>query len=173
MGQRLAVMKFNGTQWAAAADNDGAATVGDLTAASSKVTVTGGTGAVIGSGASVDVNESNLTVDDIPDKQIAFGNSFGTGITSDYDIKANTAITNSTINKTYAIRIEANGASGVGVDSLAAGSYAFATTNSDASSSDVTSSCFVRENAGVAGDIKMLFCETGMAYPALTHSLTL
>lgn len=150
------VMKFNGTQWAAAADNDGAATVGDLTAASSKVTVTGGTGAVIGSGASVDVNESNLTVDDIPDKQIAFGNSFGTGITSDYDIKANTAITNSTINKTYAIRIEANGASGVGVDSLAAGSYAFATTSSDASSSDVTSSCFVRENAGVAGDIKML-----------------
>lgn len=148
------LLKWNGTQWAPGTDN--AATLGNLTAASSKVTITGGTGAVIGAGSTVDVNETNLTINDIPDKQIAFGNSGSDGITSDWDIKVNTPISSGTINKTFALRVEANGASGVVVDSLPAAGYGLSVTSFDATSSDVYASYFIRESAGVGGDMKMM-----------------
>lgn len=140
------VLNWNGTQWAPAA-------TGNLTAASTKTTITGGTGAVIGSGATVDVNESNLTVDDIPNKQVAFGNTGSTGITSDWDIKANTTISGGSISSTYGLKVSANGASGFGVDSVPAGSYAFAASTWDGTTSDVYMLSMVRESVGVAGDI--------------------
>jgi hypothetical protein len=148
------ILKWNGTQWAPATDN--AATVGNLTAASSKVTVTGGTGAVIGAGATVDVNESNLTMDDIPINQIAFGNSGSTGITSDADIMVNTALSGGTINKTYGIKVKAGANSGVVVDSLTSAGYGFGVAASENTTNDIIAAYFNREGINVAGDIKIL-----------------
>lgn len=58
------VLKWNGTAWAPAADNVGSVTGQNLTAGSTKVTITGGTGTVL-SAASVDVNEANLSLNNI------------------------------------------------------------------------------------------------------------
>jgi hypothetical protein len=56
------VLKWNGSTWAPA--SDAGATAENLTAASPKVTVAGGTGAVL-SAATVDVNEANLSLNNI------------------------------------------------------------------------------------------------------------
>lgn len=56
------VLKWNGTAWAPAAD--AGASSANLTAASSKVAITGGTGAVL-TAATVDVTEANLTLNNI------------------------------------------------------------------------------------------------------------
>ncbi len=47
------LLKFNGTAWACGNDNIGAAATADLTSVTPGVTVTGGTGAVLGSGTSI------------------------------------------------------------------------------------------------------------------------
>jgi hypothetical protein len=49
------IMKFNGSSWVCAADNNNGGTNGNLTSSTSGVTITGGTGAVLGTGATVDI----------------------------------------------------------------------------------------------------------------------
>jgi len=49
------ILKWNGTSWVCASDENGAATVADLTSSTAGVSITGGTGAVIGNGATVSI----------------------------------------------------------------------------------------------------------------------
>jgi hypothetical protein len=49
------IMKFDGNAWDCGSDNNGAASSANLTSATSGVTITGGTGAVLGSGASISI----------------------------------------------------------------------------------------------------------------------
>ena len=88
----------------------------------------------------------------IPSDQIAYGS--GTGITSTFPIKVNTAITASSINKTYKVRVSGeNGStySGFGADSIAAGQIAFAASSIDNTTTDWYANWIKRD--GGLGDI--------------------
>ena len=73
------VLKWDGTGWSPATDNVGSVSGQNLTAASTKIAVTGGTGAVL-SAVTVDVNESNLALNNIGGTLGA--SKGGTGVTA-------------------------------------------------------------------------------------------
>lgn len=102
------VLKWNGSVWAPATDNVGSVTGQNFTAGSMKVAVTGGTGAVL-SAVSVDVNESNLTLNNIGGTLSAAKG--GTGVTTLANLTAGStkvAVTGGTAAVVVATSVDVN-----------------------------------------------------------------
>ena len=113
-----------------------------------ELTISGGNTVDLG----LDAKYLPLTADNIASNQIAYGT--GTGITSSFPIKVNTAIAASSINKTYKVRVSGeNGStySGFGADSIASGQIAFAASNVENSATAWYASWLKKEDG--TGDV--------------------